>query len=157
MSSRALLLAAIRRGDPGALTALVRAGADIHAPGPWGATVLLDAAVQGEVDCGRVLLDAGASTEVPDPRTGATALLEAARFGCTGFVQLLLEHGADRSAVDVDGHNARTLALLNDHVPTAELLAAAGVPRQPEFARDIAETRAAIRAAAAQLAGDRRA
>lgn len=143
-TSHALLAAAIKREDPAMVELLLRAGANVNAPGPLDAPVLLDAAVAGDVAVGRLLLQHGARVDVLDPRTSTTPLLEAARFGNGPMVELLAQHGANLHAVDVDGHNAHTLARYNLHDPAAAVCARLGIAPQPQFDALVAETRAAI-------------
>ena len=138
---------AVTRGRLEVLRWQLAHGVDVNAPGLHGAPVLFDAAVQGEVPVGTLLLDAGAQVDPVDPRSGTTPLHEAARFGSADFVDLLLRRGARKDAVDPDGHNARTLALFNVHDAAAAACARHGIPDQPQFAADLEETRAAIKAA----------
>jgi ankyrin repeat protein len=58
----------------------------------WGA--LHHAAYHGQIEIGRMLLDAGANVEA-EGRYPGTPLTEAARMGHADFVRLLLDHGAD--------------------------------------------------------------
>ncbi len=146
LSSHVLLTTAIRRNDAVMVALLLEAGANVNAPGVFGATPLFDAAVQGDLEVGRLLLDRGAQPDAVDPRTGTTPLLEAALFGSVEFVELLAARGANLHAVNRDGHNAATLARFNMHDTAAAVCARLGVVDQPQFHAAVAETRAAIQA-----------
>jgi ankyrin repeat protein len=145
--SHALLHVAIQRADAKTLGILIKAGADVNAPGPNGDPVIFEAAVQGDAQVGTLLLDAGARHDVVDPRSKTTPLMESARFGAARFVDLLLTRGAKKDVTDADGHNARTLALYNLHDAAAEACAKHGIPEQPQFAKLVESTRAAIKEA----------
>lgn len=59
---------------------------------------------------------------------GRTPLQIVAADGREGFVELLLEQGADPEARGADGHNAMETALINGRVQVATLLAPRGKP-----------------------------
>jgi ankyrin repeat protein len=98
--------------DLPALRLLVDAGLDVHEPGPFGNTLLRNAATQESPDALRALLDAGAD---PNHRTfyrspvdkrfesGFTPLLYART---AEVVSLLLERGADANAASDFGTTA---------------------------------------------------
>jgi ankyrin repeat protein len=76
--------------------ALVRRGAPVNGESQFGSTPLYTAAVQGEVEIVRLLLEAGADPNKESPgETEGTPLCAAASWGRTEVVRLLLEHGAD--------------------------------------------------------------
>jgi ankyrin repeat protein len=85
---------------------LVRRGADINARSKRGFTALMFAAQQGDADCVRILLDAGANPNDAMPRTGLTPLLIASAMGRTRAATLLLDKGANPDAVDANGFTA---------------------------------------------------
>jgi ankyrin repeat protein len=64
---------------------------------------LLGAAANGGIGAARVALDAGANTEIRDPRQ-RTPLLLAAMHDHVGVAKLLVRHGADPDALD-DRHD----------------------------------------------------
>lgn len=75
-----------------------------------GMTPLHYAAVMGQKDVVRLLLDAGASIEERDLVNLRTVLILATFCNQLGVVKLLLERGADIGAVDRDGWRARSYA-----------------------------------------------
>ena len=93
--SPAVYLAA-RRGHAGAVSALVRLGADLDARGKRGFTALMAAAYMGEVECARALLAGGADRTstlraTSGSRKGKTAL-EIAEGRGKAEVAALLRH-----------------------------------------------------------------
>jgi ankyrin repeat protein len=94
------LIAAARRGDAARVTALVRAGADINAATPSGATALIEAARRGQLDVAQVLITAGADVDSRHRELG-TALDAAERAGQTEMIALLRAHGARGSGKSV--------------------------------------------------------
>jgi peptidoglycan/LPS O-acetylase OafA/YrhL len=98
------LVAAIRRKDHAAvLQRLEAAEAKINEPeGQYGVTPIAWAALAGDAESVRILLDHGADLNARN-RDGSTALHSAAFLGRTDVVQLLLERGADPNARSDDG------------------------------------------------------
>ncbi|GAB2913472.1 ankyrin repeat domain-containing protein [Streptomyces mayteni] len=94
------LLAAVETGDAGAVTALLREGADPdHRDPATGLTVFQTAAGRGDAAVVRLLLDAGGDVHGTDRRGGTTALHKAVQRGDLGTVRLLVEAGAFVDAV----------------------------------------------------------
>jgi len=90
-----------------------------------GFTALTAAAMKGEVEIARVLLDAGANVE-GDNAGGRTPLMFAAMFGRTDAARLLLDRGANARAFDVEGRDAARLAREQGADALADMLGAAG-------------------------------
>lgn len=136
----ALLLA----GRTGALEAarlLVEHGADVNAHESWrGQTALMWAADSNSPELVELLIDHGADVHVradandwpsqitSEPRAqyrptgGLTALLYAARSGCTRCVGSILEAGADIDRPNPDGVTALMIAIDNYRFETAKAL-----------------------------------
>ncbi|MCD6392493.1 MAG: ankyrin repeat domain-containing protein [Planctomycetes bacterium] len=90
-------------GDIEAIKEYAAAGADINAKAPSiGLTPLMVAALAGQGDAARVLLNKGAKPDIRN-NENATALHMAAFFGHTGIVKALVAKGAD-----VNVRNARS-------------------------------------------------
>ena len=103
---------------------LLAAGADARARSKAGETALMEAAIRGDVDGAKLLLDEGAEVNVADHR-GYTALLLAAQYDGDSpeLVQLLLAHGADPNAV-AEGETAISLASKRGDTEVTKLLRA---------------------------------
>ena len=89
------LFAATRAGKLSEVRRLVEAGADVHATEKWGQTPLLAAAINGEVEIARYLLDHGADPNQAESFHGADPLSWALMQGHPEVVVVLLEGGAD--------------------------------------------------------------
>jgi ankyrin repeat protein len=63
-------------------------------------TYLIQAAVAGDVETAKFLLDRGADPNIAGSFTGRTALLAAATYGHGAIVDLLLAHGANVEGID---------------------------------------------------------
>jgi len=145
----ALMLAA-RAGTTDVAEALVRHGADIGARERWrGQTALMWAADSGAADIVKLLVEQGADVEVrayandwptqitSEPRGqyrptgGMTALLYAARSGCTACVATLLDAGAAIDRPTPDGVTPLMIAIDNFRFDTAKLLLERGA--NPHF------------------------
>lgn len=140
-----VLMTAAQTGVVAAAEVLIRHGADVNARENWHEqTALMWAAAEGHPDMVRLLLEAGAEIEArsavkewerqssDEPRAkwlppgGMTALLLAAREGCTGCVPVLADAGANLDAVSAEDISAVVLALINGHYDTAMALLEAG-------------------------------
>jgi hypothetical protein len=92
------IAAAVRSGDTTALRERVRNGLDVNKPdASIGATPLAWAAMLGDADSAKLLLDGGASVDATS-RDGSTPLHSAAFLGRAKVIAVLLEHGADANA-----------------------------------------------------------
>ncbi|GIW87841.1 MAG: glucan biosynthesis protein [Isosphaeraceae bacterium] len=94
---------AVRIGDRQQVRGLIAAGGDVNRPdSQFGAPPLVWAALRGDLETTRLLLDAGA-----DPNRSSadrsTALHSAAFFGQAEIVRLLLDRGADVNARQAAG------------------------------------------------------
>jgi ankyrin repeat protein len=103
------VLEAVKRRDSTALTALIRAKADVNAAQPDGATALAWAIHLGERSMAETLLTAGAKVNVVD-EYGETPLTLAAANGDTAIMQRLLKAGANPRAARWNGETALMIA-----------------------------------------------
>jgi ankyrin repeat protein len=99
------LFEAARDGQSAAVAALIAAGADVNHLSDANAlslTTLHLAAIGGDVESVRLLLDAGADPDAQG-RLGGTALMWAAFEGSREAAQLLIERGANAELATQDG------------------------------------------------------
>lgn len=87
---------AVRRGDAGAIEALLRAGAPVDAKDRHGQTALMVAAHKGHTDAVRALLQHGAALD-HTAKYSLSALMLAVIAGHAPIVRALIEAGADRA------------------------------------------------------------
>jgi len=116
------VLAAVRSGDSSQLAELLASGAgpDVRDAEYMNATALMIAAERDNIDCGRLLLNAGADPDALDI-AGDTALNWAAYYGHLPTVLMLLDAGADPA---LTGHgNTLEIALRRGHEALLEPLA----------------------------------
>lgn len=103
------VIEAVKRRDQRALTALVRAKADVNATQPDGATALAWAIHLGERSMAELLLSAGAKVNTVD-EYGETPLTLAAANGDGALVQRLLAAGANPRHARWNGETAVMIA-----------------------------------------------
>jgi ankyrin repeat protein len=137
-----VLMKASRDGNADAVKALLDHGAEVNVKENFrGQTALMWAAAEGHPDIVNLLATHGGDLNVrsydrdtslpkmaagtpaaPIARGGLTALLFAARQGQIDAVRALLDDKADINALDSDGNNALTLAILNTHYDLTQFL-----------------------------------
>lgn len=84
-------------------------------------TALHFASGYGELECMKILLDAGANVDITD-ESGNTALHYAAGYGQVEAVKLLLEKGIDKEAKNDEEKTALDVAELNEEASVIALL-----------------------------------
>ena len=100
---------------------------DVNIDGRHYSTALFISALNGQEDCIRVLLDAGADVNAKDLFNGDTALIKSTLVRNVGYISLLLQTGADVNAQNEFGTTALMLATENnDSKEIIELLLGAG-------------------------------
>jgi ankyrin repeat protein len=119
------LLTAAEAGDHAAAMALVKQAADVNARGPDGATPLLWAVYNRDVELVKKLIAAGADVNAKN-EFGAFPLSEAAMTGSTALMELLLDAGADATEANGEGETALMVVARAGDVEGAELLLKAG-------------------------------
>ncbi|MES2624734.1 MAG: ankyrin repeat domain-containing protein [Pseudomonadota bacterium] len=136
-----LLMAVARTGNTDTAKLLIDKGANVNAIESWGGqTALMWAASQQQPEMTKLLIERGATVDTrskdhnwprwvtSEPRVkpvdqgGYTALLYAAREGCEGCVEALLDGGANIDKPDLWGETPLHMATLNLHYDTAALL-----------------------------------
>jgi ankyrin repeat protein len=115
------VLEAVKRRDAIALTALIRAKADVNAAQPDGATALAWAVHLGERSMAETLLGAGAKVDVVD-EYGETPLTLAAANGDNAIVQRLLKAGANARAARWNGETALMISAGSGNLETVRQL-----------------------------------
>src|SRR5207249_7541256 len=116
---------------------LLERGADLRARSKGYFTPLLFAAQQGDVESGRLLLEAGA--DINEARKGdrMTPLIVAAASGHHDFAVLLLNHGANPNLTDDGGRTALHYAALDDkRVDLVKALMNHGANPNPRTTKD---------------------
>ncbi|MGW7639398.1 ankyrin repeat domain-containing protein [Streptomyces decoyicus] len=120
------LISAIHADRVRRVGALLKLGASPSAPNAEGETPLYLAAVSGQTDMVRLLLEAGATPDVESRGEGTAGLplCAAACWDHSGAVHELLAHGADPDRREDDGtsYTALMWAATGGHQRTAELL-----------------------------------
>jgi ankyrin repeat protein len=107
--------------------ALLEAGADPNIADKGGYTPLISAAMDGDYEVARFLLQKKADPNLQassGPRKGITALMSAAAKGHLQVAALLIDSGADPSIKDEAGTTAYSYAVHNKHAPIADLIGA---------------------------------
>jgi ankyrin repeat protein len=125
------LLLAVNFGNVEGALALARRGADVNAADASGITAFLFAVKKGQKAMVEEFLKDKADLAAADPRTGKTALHEAAARGYSGIAEVLLAGGADKNARDKDGRTALSYALKYGNKTAAVALRKAGVKDVP--------------------------
>lgn len=112
--------------DTAGIITLLNAGADIDAQDKTGATPLLVATHQNNVQAALALIDAGADVNAKDSIDDSPYLYAGAR-GHLRILEATLTHGADLKSVNRYGGTALIPAAERGHVDTVRRLIAAGV------------------------------
>ena len=97
-----------------------------------GYTALMAASCEGHNEVVRLLLDAGAETNLA-ATDGYNALILASRKGHNEVVRLLLDAGADKNLAATDGYTALMAASHNGHIEVVRVLLAAGCRSRNEL------------------------
>jgi len=116
------LTSAIFGSQVARVASLLRRGAPVNGADNYGTTPLYKAAVQGETEIVRVLLEAGADPNLESRgEDEGTPLCAAACWGRTDIVRLLLQHGADPNEVETKERGPMTALAWAQHGGYAEV------------------------------------
>jgi ankyrin repeat protein len=119
------LVTAAQQQDFVRVRVLVKAGADVNAPRPDGATALLWAAHWNHVETVDFLLGAGADANAQDDQ-GVTPLLLACENGSPAVVEKLLARGADPNLTQFNGVSPLMMAARGGKLAVVQPLLARG-------------------------------
>lgn len=108
--------------SPPASTDTVPTDAEVVAAETLNGDHLCDAALAGDLQTVRQLLEAGTPIDYPDSSNQRTPLIKAAMKGHTEVVRMLLDHGAMPSCKDSAGRTALDWAKRHGHTSTAEVI-----------------------------------
>lgn len=112
--------------------ALITRNPQLNQHKEWAAELLYEAVLQDYLTAAKRLLLAGAGVNTHPRFSEWPPLLWASQRGSVDMVRLLLDHGADVSAVEAAGHFALYLASVNGHSGTVELLLERGADLQQQ-------------------------
>src|SRR5687768_8189198 len=119
------LLEAVERGERAAALQLLAKGADPNALGPDGATAIMYAAYNDDVELVRALIAAGANVKLQN-QFGTSAITEAAIIGSTPIIDVLLKAGADPNTKNPEGEAPLMAVARTGKVDAAARLLEAG-------------------------------
>ncbi|MDH4161857.1 MAG: ankyrin repeat domain-containing protein [Nitrospirota bacterium] len=120
-----LLQKAVLTGQEDRVVALLKQDVDVNERAEAGWTPLLHAAAQGYPRIARLLLDAGANTDIGNLH-GITPLMYSARYGNVDVCRILLEYGANPDLQDVYGWTALMVSARIGSADVAEMLIKTG-------------------------------
>jgi len=124
--SAGTFLDTVASGDHAAAMHLLSAkGADANAVGPDGATAIMYAAANGDLELVRALIRAGANVKLAN-QFGTSAITEAAIIGSAPIIEALLKAGADANFKTPNGETPLMAAARTGKIDAAKALLAAG-------------------------------
>jgi ankyrin repeat protein len=120
------LLDAVESGDRAAAMKLIAAkGTNVNAAGADGATPIMYAAANDDIELVRALIKAGANVKVKNT-FGSSPITEAAIIGSAPILEALLKAGADPNFKNLDGETPILAAARSGKVEAAKVLLDAG-------------------------------
>jgi uncharacterized protein len=120
------LLETVASGDSSqALRLLTVKGTDVNAKGADGATAIMYAAANGDLELVRALIKAGANVKLEN-QFGTSAITEAAIIGSAPIIDALIKAGADPNFKTPNGETPLMEAARSGHVDAAKVLLDAG-------------------------------
>jgi hypothetical protein len=115
-------LTAVDKHDIEKVQKLIGEGIDVNAANAKGATALMVAALNGQLDIVRLLLRNGANVNLKMKDIGVTALHWASQDGNADIVKELLSAGADIHSALSNGQNALIMAANSGHADVVRIL-----------------------------------
>jgi uncharacterized protein len=112
-------------GDADAVLHHLRSGVAVEARDKWELTGLIWAGRKGQIEVGKILVDAGASLESGDTRD-RTSLFHAVTYKRYEFVEFLAAQGANLNPVDTHGWTPLDFSVVSHHSKMVTLLTALG-------------------------------
>jgi len=119
---RTVLMYASYNGHIEVVNQLIKNGADVNVRDKYGRTALMMAASGPFSETVKILLENNAWPDIVDNEEHFSALMYAAAEGQVENVKLLLSNKADPTLKDIDGDDALTFAMNNNHSEVAEIL-----------------------------------
>lgn len=113
-----LLVLAVKEGRPSMVRTVLNARPKVNARNAYGETALMLAALRGQTEIARLLLDRGAEVNHP----GWTPLMYSAVNNRVDIARILIGRGADLNAEADNGSTALMMAAREGHVPLVLLL-----------------------------------
>ena len=120
-----LLQRLVEAGQEDKVEELLKQDVDVNEQAEAGWTALLYAAAQGYPRIVRLLLDAGANTDLGNA-LGITPLMYGARYGNIEVCRIMIEYGANPDLQDVYGMTALMISACIGNAEVAEMLLKAG-------------------------------
>jgi ankyrin repeat protein len=146
------LMGAARNGHKEIVRMLIISGADTEATDLYGTTALSKAISQNNIDCVRLLAEAGGTGQNSASDSRSAALIECARHGRIDFLRLLLDAGIDKNSKDVRGCSALSNAAASGYTNCARLLLDSGADMDSEYNEGITALANAVRYSHAGIA-----
>jgi uncharacterized protein len=125
LPAKATLLDAAEASDRATALRLLADGANPNATTADGATAIMYAAANNDLDLVRALIKAGANVKLQN-RFGSSALTEAAIIGSDPIIDALLKAGADANTRNPEGETALMAVARSGNLEAAKLLLDAG-------------------------------
>jgi uncharacterized protein len=100
-------------------------GTDVNAVGADGATAIMYAAANGDLELVRALIKAGANVKLAN-QFGTSAITEAAIIGSAPIIDALIKAGADPNFKTLNGETPLMAAARSGHIDAAKVLVDAG-------------------------------
>lgn len=122
-----LLHVAIRNNGEEIVKVFLNLGVDPNLKDHKGSASLCEAVRMKNISIVKLLLDKGANINLNSSPSSTTAIIEAAQTGQIEMINLLLDSGADAYTEPIQGQNALSYAVNNNHFKALELFLNRGI------------------------------